>query len=421
MKRFVFFASLFWTGILGAQPLLTLEDCQVKARQASALTNQFSINQSVEQLQLLNLSRNNFPRMQVLGQASYQSDVFLLPVEFPGFMPPIIPKDQYQLYLEVNQNLFDGGLTRTSKTSQQKDFEVQNQSVEVDLYRIQEIINGLFFNALLLQENQNLMETLIEELTNQHIIVESRVENGVLLPGAELILMKEILEQQKTLLEVQLQRQSVLEMLGSWIQTDLDPEVQLVLPGNPGHDPELKLNRPEQRLFVLRQEKLEADKKQVGTALIPRFSAFGQAGMGSPNKFNPFDVPLTSFYMIGLRVAWNPWDWGNVNRKKEVLALGQESILTRKTDFERVLSTSLIGDYSEIEKLTQLIEKDEEIIKLQESIVKQAFSQFTNGVISSTDYVTEIHAETRSKLTLQIHQIQLAKARIDVLTHSGNL
>ena len=120
-------------------------------------------------------------------------------------------------------------------------------------------------------------------------------------------------------------------------------------------------------------------------------------------------------------MAWNPWDWGNANRKKEMLSLGQESILTRKRDFEKVISTSLISDYSEIDKMKQLIVKDEEIIELQESIVDQAFSQFTNGVISSTDYVTEINAQTRAKLTLQIHQIQLAKAKIDVITHSGNL
>ena len=402
-----FLLMVFWSGVVIAQTSLTLEECRDKARQSSALNNQFLINQSLEQLQLLNLSRTNFPRLQVLGQASYQSDVFSLPIDFPGFMPPIIPKDQYQLYLEVNQNIYDGGLTRHSITSQQRDIEVQNQFVEVDLYKIQEIINGLFFNALLLQENQELMETLIEELTNQHTIVQVKVENGILLPGAEAILMKEILEQEKTLLEVQLQRQSVLDMLSSWIQTDLNSEIRLVLTGDLTADPDLSLNRPEQRLFTLRQEKLEADKRQIGSALIPRFSAFGQAGLGSPNRFNPFDVPLTSFYMVGLRLAWNPWDWGNVSRKKEILALGQQSILTRKRDFEMVLSTSLIGDYSEIKKLTQLIEKDKEIIKLQESIVQQAFSQFTNGVISSTDYVTEIHAQTRSKLTLQIHQIQL--------------
>lgn len=267
---------VFWSGIVIAQTSLTLEECRDKARQSSALNNQFLINQSLEQLQLLNLSRTNFPRLQVLGQASYQSDVFSLPIDFPGFMPPIIPKDQYQLYLEVNQNIYDGGLTRHSITSQQRDIEVQNQFVEVDLYKIQEIINGLFFNALLLQEKQELMETLIEELTNQHRIVQVKVENGILLPGAEAILMKEILEQEKTLLEVQLQRQSVLDMLSSWMQTDLNSEIRLVLTGDLTADPDLSLNRPEQRLFTLRQEKLEADKRQIGSALIPRFSAFGQ-------------------------------------------------------------------------------------------------------------------------------------------------
>ncbi len=76
--------------LLSAQTL-TLKECQSKAREASPLVNQFELNQTAEKLQQLNLGRNNLPKMQVIGQASYQSDVFQLPIEFPGFMPPIIP------------------------------------------------------------------------------------------------------------------------------------------------------------------------------------------------------------------------------------------------------------------------------------------------------------------------------------------
>ncbi len=45
-----------------------------------------------------------------------------------------------------------------------------------------------------------------------------------------------------------------------------------------------------------------------------------------------------------------------------------------------------------MEKLKQLLDKDEQIIQLQGEIVESAFSQVKNGVITSTDYLSELNS-----------------------------
>jgi deoxycytidylate deaminase len=42
-------------------------------------------------------------------------------------------------------------------------------------------------------------------------------------------------------------------------------------------------------------------------------------------------------------------------------------------------------------------------------------------VITATEYVTELHAETEAKLNLRIHQVQLARAKYEYLAVAGKL
>ena len=63
--------------------------------------------------------------------------------------------------------------------------------------------------------------------------------------------------------------------------------------------------------------------------------------------------------------------------------------------------------------------KDNEIIVLREKIVKEAASQLENGIITATEYLTDLNAAAQSKIDLQYHKIELAKAQVDYLTTKG--
>ena len=76
---------------------------------------------------------------------------------------------------------------------------------------------------------------------------------------------------------------------------------------------------------------------------------------------------------------------------------------------------------SDISNYELLIQKDNEIIELRTKIKETVASQLTNGVLTSSEYISELNAETQAKLNLQYHKIQLIKAKINYLTITGNI
>ena len=76
---------------------------------------------------------------------------------------------------------------------------------------------------------------------------------------------------------------------------------------------------------------------------------------------------------------------------------------------------------AEIRKIEEMISRDLQIIELREKISKSTSSQLDNGVITSTEYLTELNAESKSKLYLQAHKIQMVKAKLDYKATIGNL
>jgi hypothetical protein len=76
---------------------------------------------------------------------------------------------------------------------------------------------------------------------------------------------------------------------------------------------------------------------------------------------------------------------------------------------------------AEINKAEELIIRDKELIELREKISKSVSSQLDNGVITSSQYLTEINAEASARLDLESHKIQLVKAKLDYQAALGNL
>jgi len=58
---------------------------------------------------------------------------------------------------------------------------------------------------------------------------------------------------------------------------------------------------------------------------------------------------------------------------------------------------------------------------LRAGIAKTYASRLANGVITATEYITELNAATAALLDLKIHQIQLVKAKYDYMAAAGKL
>ena len=161
-------------------------------------------------------------------------------------------------------------------------------------------------------------------------------------------------------------------------------------------------------------------KDMVNTRWNPRFYAFGQAGYGRPG-LNMLVSDFTPWWIVGARLTWNIWNWNLSKNEKKIYEIQGDIIGTQKETFEKNQRIEAGRGIAEIEKLGELLQKDDEIIELRTRITRAASSQLDNGVITSSDYIARLNEETQAKLALELHRIQLVKAKIAYLFTLGKL
>ena len=400
---------------------LELDYCQERARSISPIKKQELLYEAEATMNIKNLNSYNLPQSRLNGEYNYLSDVLNIGIDIPGLDIAEIPQNQYTLSLDVSQKIYDGGYIKNAKKMQKAQMAANIKSMEVDLFEIKGMINTLYFNALVYQENEKLLKTVADELNEQLKKIISAVENGAMLKSNANIINQQILRIQQQILEVQLGRKAVIDMLSDWIGETIPPNAEFTLPLIAEQDLTQDINRPEQQYFDLMEDNLESQKKVLNAQILPNLSGIAQLGIGSPNPLNYFEVDATEYYVVGARLKWNFWDWKQTSRKKKVLEINKDILSSKKEDFEKKIKIAAIRDQSSIETYRQLIEKDQKILELQEDIVQKSYSQFQNGVITSTDYIIEINKRTEAQLNLQIHGIQKIQSEINYLTTKGNL
>ena len=174
-------------------------------------------------------------------------------------------------------------------------------------------------------------------------------------------------------------------------------------------------------LFDFQAQRIAADQSLLAIKNYPKFSAFVDGGLSRPNPYNFFQTDLSGFYLAGFKLQWNFLDWGRNKNDLKVLDLQKEIITSNKDDFQRSTSIALLETRSDIQKLEALIGKDQEILALQNEIVKESFAQLQNGLITSTQYIIELNNQTRARINAKIHELKLIQTKVDLLVKSGNI
>lgn len=425
MKKLIFSILLYvFASGLFAQESITLEACYQSAIQNYPLTRQKELLPLSNEMRLKNLNKNYLPEMMVNGQAHYQSDVTKTPfqdISIPGIPTvPTVANDWYKISLDINQVIYDGSTTSRQKEMEEINLEIDQQNLDIELYRLKERVNQIYFSVLLLRENMDIIELHKSVLTSKLKDITSGIQNGTILASNADILKAEIIQIEQSLSELQIGIQTSIDILNELTALQLNVSTEFQMPDISIDMGSYLNNRPEYFLFTLHQNKLEASKKVISTKLMPRLSAFGQAGYGRPG-YDMLNPDFDDFYMIGARLHWSIWDWNRSGKEKDILDLQSQIIDTQKETFDKNIRIDLHNKIAEIRKIEEMIGRDLQIIELREKISKASSSQLDNGVITSTDYLAEINAESKSKLDLQVHKIKLVKAKLDYKATLGNL
>ncbi|MDX1741840.1 MAG: TolC family protein, partial [Rhodothermales bacterium] len=233
-------------------------------------------------------------------------------------------------------------------------------------------------------------------------------------------LAAEVLNVQQQLIETETNGDWALGVLSELTGRVHDDDTVLLLPypvavedRPPGRD------RPEYDVFDLGRTALSSQKELVNRRNRPNVSLFAETAFGRPPGLDFFETDFKPFDSTGLLMIWRPWKWRSDRRERQVLDLRKELLDAEEESFSRQISIALRKDVADIDRLQQQIERDAEVVRLRARITQQAASQLENGVITSSDYLTERNAESRAQLALEIHRIQLAQTRARYLTTIG--
>lgn len=401
----------------GMAQSIRLEECYEKARANYPLIKQKELVSKSMEYSVANVQTGYLPQLSVNGQATYQSDVTRIPGGV-SFIEPL-SKDQYKIYLELSQAIYDGGVTKKNSAIQETSAQVEDQKIEVELYKIKDRIKQIYFGALLINEQQIQNELIKKDLDASLLRMESAVRNGISFRTNADILQAEILKTQQRTVELSAARKSYLDMLCMFIHENLSENTVLQKPVALITSVESTITRPEISLYNYQGQLLSAQQQLSNTRVTPRINLFAQGGYGRPG-LNQLLNEFNTYYIGGIRLSWNLGGYYNAGRDRQLLNLNLQSINQQRETFVFNTNLSLRQQSNEITKLNDLLQIDEKLIDLRTKIKNTAKSQLDNGVITANDYLRELTAEDQAKQNLLVHQIQLLLTQYSQLATSGN-
>lgn len=408
---------------LSAQDTLrfSIDDCFQQAIAHYPNLKQQAFNNKISSLNIKNLQTNFYPKLNLNGQIHYQSDVTKVPIpDNPAFNIPDIAKDWYKINLDIEQMIYDGGLTAGQKEVEEADHAIADQKLQVELFGLKDRINQLFFNALFLKKNIEILQIMEDNLQANIQDATSAYENGMIL-GTDvdaLRVEKSILNQQ--IMGLQDDVAALIAALNELCQLHIPSADALISPEIIINDYSHSNNRPEYILLHLQKEKVSALRSLTSKKRRPVLAAFGQAGYGRPG-YDMLNNDFDNYYMIGARLHWNVWDWAKVKREQQILVLQQDIITSQEATFDQNLKANLHQRISDIHKYEQLIASDMQIVSLQEKVVHTAAAQLKNGTITSTTYLVEVNKQLNTLLKLEAHKLQLIFAKTQYMSAIGDL
>jgi len=352
------------------------------------------------------------------GQATYQSAVTQVKLPAPGIFIEPLSKDQYRIVGDVNQLIYDGGAIKQQKGIQYLSDEVEQQKIEVELYKLKERINQIFLGVLFLDEQLKQVDLVRSDLNNGITRVEAQVNNGVALRSNLNVLKAELLKTDQRAIEIKATRKGYIDVLSLFINQSLPENIKLEKPVVTGSVLNSDIQRPELKLYSTQEKLLGGQYKVVGSRTKPKASLFFQGGYGRPS-LNLFTNDFDFFYTTGLRLNWSIGGFYTEKREKKIIELNQKTIDIQKEVFLFNTNTQLKQQQSEFDKFQKLIATDNDIIDLRIKVKDAAKAQLENGVITANDYLREVNAEDQARLSLITHQIQLLQAQINYQTISG--
>ncbi len=419
MRKLIIFLSLFPFLALHAQEQFSLDSLMSLAVENYPKIRETAMIDQKKELAESNHQSSWLPQISLNAQATYQSEVTKIDIPVPNLNIPELSKDQYKIYLEMSQLIYDGGSLKHSRELEEANAQTEHRAIAVELYNLKRRIKELFLQVIMLENSKELIIENINSLDARIKEVDVGIQNGAVLSSVGDNLRAGKIKSQQILSETNFTQEGLLDMLSHYCgiqltQTELQqPDAQF----SPDNNIAL---RPEYQLLESQKKIVETSDKLTSLQNLPKLSGFGQAGYGRPG-LNMLDNDFSGYYLIGIRLYWKPWNWHKVEREQKINRLRQEIITENQNTFTTEVQAELLQIQKEILKYENLMQSDREIIALKGNVVRTAEAQLSNGIITSSEYINQLNEETQAKINAENHKIQLINAKLNYKIALGKL
>ncbi len=421
MKKLIVFIFLiiYSSGFSQEVESLALTDCYKLVKENFPLAGKSALLAKVSDLKIKNIDAAKYPEVDLKVLGTLQSDNISLQLPIPHSEAIDLPLYKGQAYLDAKYTIYDGGVREARKRMEVAELQSDQQNVEVELEKLRDQVNQQFLGIHLLKAKYEILKNVKADLQERVATLNAGKKHGVVLPVAIQKLEVEILRLDAKLTETKGAEMTLRKVLGKLLDISITETTQLILPENMEISTTEKCNRPELNYFQLQKDRIAAAGQLLDAKRKFKVGAFLKAGVGYPNPVNFFDDGVAPYAIGGVQLSWSILDWGKTDREKEIITIQNEIIEQQKESFLRNISVQDEKYLADIEKMQRLIENDKKITELQEKIKTGVEAQLKNGIITATEYLTEVNKVTQAKLNRKIHELQLLQLKLDYLTNNG--
>ncbi|PKO99468.1 MAG: transporter [Bacteroidetes bacterium HGW-Bacteroidetes-8] len=390
----------------------TLEECVELATQNYPLIKRYDLIEKAKEYTIRNIAKSHLPQVALSAKGSYQSDVTSIPIVFPGMAIDPMSKDQYSAIVNVEQTIWDGGISGAYKKQSEATAASQRMEVEVELYTLRERVHNIYFGILLAEGYIQELRIAERELNRAKERVESYIYAGAANRSDLSAVEVELISLKQRMRELISDKEAFFTMLSQITGVEFNQNSTLQVPLVKSAENK-EIMRPELNLFISRQNSLERERAVIDSRSLPKLGAYLQAGYGRPG-LNMLKDEFAGFYTAGIKVVWNLGSLYTKRDELRLISLRQSEIDTQRELFLYNIRLKSTGVNSKIKKLQELLEDDRKMIELRVSLKDAAEKKLEGGTISVSEYLRELNILDIARSALRRREIELIMAHTEL-------
>lgn len=415
MKKLLFILAIFIAFQSDGQTF-TIKACQDSALANYPLIQQFGLIEKSKELTISNANKAYLPQFEITLIGGILEGM-------PSFAPPGTEESSTSTQLitigQLNQVIWDGGMTKASKGIITASSEIERAELEVNLYQLKERINNLYFGVLLIDEQMTQLDLLTETLRRNQKQVQNAIENGTAFRSDQDELKVELINVQQKKDELQYNKLAYISVLSAMIGEEITGDAVFTRPIFGSTVEDLSIHRPELTIFNSQRDLVNAQAKLNKATLIPKFGLMGFGVFLTPGvDFGTSE--LTNIFVAGLSVSWQLGPLYKNGNNKKLTELSLQRIQNQEDTFLFNTNLDLSQTNMELEKFRKLLAQDRELLALKGSIKEAYIVKQENGVATMSEMLDRINDENVTKQNMIMHEIQYLMKAYQYLNKSGN-